>query len=394
MFDRVCSIFVKPTMLSMFVATGFAAGCGGVSEGSMGGTTGTTTTQGGFTPTGSLHAARCAHTATLLPSGKVLVAGGMIAGQVDGNIALSSAELYDPLAGTFTQTGNLTVTRGFHTATLLGNGEVLIAGGYDGTYTLASAELYDPQTGTFKATGGMSMARGNPAAALLPDGRVLIVGGSNFAGYIVTMSSAEVYDPIAGTFSGTGVMAKQRQMPSATTLNDGNVLIIGGEFYGPSQPTAEVYEPSAGVFANTGSPTVFRSAHTATLLSDGTVLLTGGVDSGGNLPHSAELYDATSGTFTATGTMALERYWHTAALLPSGKVLISGGEGASAELYDPVLGTFTVTGSMRAARLWHTATLLPSGEVLVIGGLIPAGGPFSTAGIIVGTPLATAELYE
>src|SRR5437868_6761611 len=98
--------------------------------------------QGGtWTATGNLATARANHTATLLPNGKVLVAGG----------AGTSAELYNPASGTWSPTGSLVTARGFHTATLLPNGKVLVAGGL-GDELLASAELYDPASGTWTPT--------------------------------------------------------------------------------------------------------------------------------------------------------------------------------------------------------------------------------------------------
>ena len=96
------------------------------------------------------------HTATLLPNGKVLVAGGFIG----GSGYLSSAELYDPASGNWTATGSLNNARSYHTATLLPNGKVLVAGGLgtDGV-VFSSAELYDPASGNWTATGSLNTAR-------------------------------------------------------------------------------------------------------------------------------------------------------------------------------------------------------------------------------------------
>src|SRR6266436_6398683 len=102
-----------------------------------------------FGNTGSLNTGRYWHTATLLPNGKVLVAGGY-----DGVNYLSSAELYDPATGTWTATGSLGAARAAHTATLLPNGMVLVAGGDDSSFNrLASAELYAPASGSWSVTG-------------------------------------------------------------------------------------------------------------------------------------------------------------------------------------------------------------------------------------------------
>ena len=123
----------------------------------------------GFQPTGNMGAFREWHTATLLPDGKVLVAGG-----VDSSSGLATAELYDPVAGTFTATGTMTAAHFDSTATLLAhgpaatNGKVLIVGGSGKT-----AELFDPASGTFTATGNTTVVRSeHTATKLLDNGKV------------------------------------------------------------------------------------------------------------------------------------------------------------------------------------------------------------------------------
>ena len=157
---------------------------------------------GTWTATGSLATARDDHTATLLPNGKVLVAGGY-----DGSGTLASAELYDPASGTWTATGSLATARYRHTATLLPNGKVLVAGGSDNSGALASAELYDPASGTWTATGSLATARDCHTATLLPNGKVLVAGGFDGSG---SLASAELYDPASGTWTATGSLATAR----------------------------------------------------------------------------------------------------------------------------------------------------------------------------------------
>jgi hypothetical protein len=373
-----------------------AAGTTGSTGGATGstGTASTTVLKGVFVPTGSMTAARESHTATLLPSGMVLIAGGAFY-----TAPLPSAELYNPAAGTFTATGNMTTYRDSHTATLLPSGKVLIAGGADDNGTaLASAELYDPATATFTATGNMTAARSGHTATLLGNGKVLIAGGTS--GYHTTFASAELYDPATATFTATGNMTAARSGHTATLLGNGKVLIAGGvswdatTYDATTSASAELYNPSAGKFTATGSMTVARQQHTATLLNDGRVLIAGGESIGVvdfNLA-SAELYNPGTGTFTAIGNIATYRENHTATLLDDGKVLVAGGDainGASVnlvELYDPSAGTFTATGSMTVARRYHTATLLGNGEVLIAGGDGYDGG--------VDRIRASAELYE
>lgn len=316
--------------------------------------------------TSAMVSARVWHTATLLPSGQVLVTGGSSV----SSSALAGAELYDPHTGMWTATGNMTVGRFQHTATLLPNGQVLIAGG---CCYQASAELYNPATGTFTATGAMSTARVEQSATLLPNGTVLIAGGYNPSSYH-GLASAELYTPATGLFTPTGAMTTARYGHTATLLANGNVLVVGGN--NGRTATAELYDPGSGTWTATGAPGVPRRYHTATLLRSGAVLIAGGTSC---VPcpslASAALYNPATGTFTATGALSAGRQAHTATLLRTGQVLLAGGTGAtagaglaSAELYDPASGTFTTTLPMSTGRYGHTATLLPSGQVLVAGG--------------------------
>ena len=327
----------------------------------------------GFRPTGDMSTGRTAHTATLLPSGKVLIAGGSNCfGYNYGSCLLSSAEVYDSVSGKFTTTGNMSVTRVSHTATLLTNGKVLVTGGHD-----ASAELYDPTPGTFAATAGsMSVGRNSHTATLLASGKVLIAGGQSVSGALAT---AELYDPNSGTFTATtGTMTEARMLHTATLLANGKVLIAGGQNASGALATAELYDPATGKFTATTLGMVSpRTSHAATLLlSNGNVLVTGGianVPTGGSL-SSAEVYNVGADNFTpTTGLMMTARDSHFAILLANGAVLVAGGSFGSngaftAELYDTVSGTFTQTGGMETDRALAAAVLLQDGRVLVSGG--------------------------
>ncbi len=364
-----------------------------------------------FTPTGGLDEARGLHTATLLPNNKVLVAYGSNSSTYNegiGYVGLSSVELYDPGTEAFAEIlGDDGLGIYGHTATLLSNGTVMLAGGFInsvwdyGTSTSDNgAGLYDSGTGVWSGTGNMTANRGCHTATLLANGKVLITGGSDQDPTGTGLASAELYDPVTGTFTQTGSMAVGRFLHTATLLQNGKVLIAGGITTSASEPvaTAELYDPATGTFTMTGAMAVAREQHTATLLPDGRVLIVGGttsppasltsawlatgtVDLQGTA--TAEIYDPSTGSFSATGSMAAARTFHTATLLPSGKVLVAGGgdESSTAEVYDPVTGSFSTTGGMEIGRSGHTATLLSNGSVLVSGGGMFAG-------------LASAELYQ
>jgi len=232
------------------------------------------------------------------------------------------------------------------------------------------------------------------------------VPASVSAGPIATTQASPVPLPAWTT---TGSLLEARWSHAATLLQDGRVLVAGGNIYpgGDSEipasdflASAEVYDPQTGSWTGTGAMTEARGGgHSATVLQDGKVLVAGGNSiSAPFILASAELYDPATGTWTATGRLSAGRSGHTATLLPDGRVLVVGGDGmdpygplATAELYDPEGGSWSATGSMATVRIIHTATLLPDGTVLVAGGQGNDGsGPTRSAS----DALASAELYN
>lgn len=149
---------------------------------------------------GPLNGARSGYTRTSLPNGKELIAGGYIHTEIPtvNNHHLSSAELYEPATGKWTETSEMSVTRDGHTATLLHNGKVLVSGGYDAkNNALSSAELYDPTTGKWTETGSMNDTHPNGLAALQSDGKVRISGSWNGR----KIPNDELYDPATGIWT-------------------------------------------------------------------------------------------------------------------------------------------------------------------------------------------------
>ena len=337
------------------------------------------------TLTGSMQNPIYAHVATLLPNAKVLVSGG---DQSQGVPSLYY-KVYDPLSGAWVDLNNSTghTLPGYvnHSATLLPNGKVLVAGGFV-TGVLTNAEIYDPSNGTWGTwtnTGGMKTARDFHTATLLFNGKVLVAGGYNTNSG--SLASAELFNPSNGTWTVIGSMTAARAHHTATLLPNGKTLVAGSTNF------SELYDPVTGSWTVTGTMITSRWSHTATLLNNGKVLVAGGVDTGTNALSSAELYDPSAGTWTATGSMTTNRLYHTATLLANGKVLVAGGvtnlyprsDLASEELYDPVTGTWTNAGAMTTARMYHTATLLSNGKVLIAGGFHNGSGP-----------LTSSELYD
>src|SRR5262245_16821117 len=331
-------------------------------------------------PIDPMHAMRQLHTATLLPDGKVLIAGGS-----NRDVVLASAELFDPVTGSFSEAGAMTTPRAGHEATLLNNGKVLITGGQSGRYdVLASAELYDPATRRFTPAGEMKIARESHRATLLDNGKVLITGG--LSPVWPEQRLAEIYDPARGVFSPAGEMTVPRADHTATLLPNGQVLLIAGST-GRSineavTQSTELFDPVTNRFTESGSLAVPRHKHTAVRLRDGKVLVIGGADSRlRGFYNSAELYDPATGKFSPTGSMSATRYKirDAAVLLADGKVLVSGG-GIRLEVYDPALGIFSLLPDRVTASLYYsTATLLRNGGVLITGGYGREGLPSAGA---------------
>lgn len=318
--------------------------------------------------TGSMNNGRDSHTATLLPNGKVLVAGG-IGAFIGDSSRLISAELYNPDTGSWTNTGSLSQARFLHTATLLPNGQVLVAGGEP---SLASAELYSPDTGSWSPAKPLIQGRMCHTATLLPNGKVLVAGGYDdyYLSGSYEIATAELYDPVTGDWSPTGLLSQARAYHTATLLPNGKVLVVGGQGVGGNLlASAELYDPDTGSWTNTGSMSHIRYAHTATLLPNGQVLVAGCDDTGPVADVGAELYNPITGMWTNTGSLLSSLKWgHTATLLSNGKVLVAFATDG-AELYDPARGAWGITDSLIQGHEWHTATLLPNGKVLVAGGV-------------------------
>src|SRR5208282_5097020 len=295
----------------------------------------------GYCDTGSMNTARHNQIVLTLPNGKILVTGG--ASDPNSAVPLASAELYDPVAGTFTTINPMNAARVDHTMTLLLDGTVLVAGGFNTNGALSSAEIFNPANNTFTPlSAAMTSIRSEHIATLLPTGRVLITGGNNNT---TSLSSAEIYDPVAQTFTAVAApMTTVRQLHHADLLPNGTVLINGGlDTNNNALASAEIYVPEAGTFTPTpGSMTTARGNHASALLYNGQVLVAGGLTGPGTalvLTATAELYNPATGLFTPTGSMSVPRGHYTANTLDDGTVFIPSSAtlpaGTNADIYNP-----------------------------------------------------------
>ena len=386
LISATANVYRRPALVAVLLAVFLSGVPGGIAgiPGSI------ASASSGWVITGSMAAVHRGNTATLLNDGRVLVAG---AADSDSS-GLPSAELYQPVARIWSPTTNLPLPRVGHTATLLLDGRVLVSGGFQqgaGCFgcLLADTQIYDPVLGTWAPAAPMRVSRYGHTATRLQDGRVLVAGGDTLG---FTAASSEIFDPVTGLWTLVGSMSAQRSGHTATLLASGSVLVAGGfgEFDVGYSSSAELFNPATLTWSRTASMFDHRQLHTATLLTDGRVLVAGGFN--GRDVASAEIYNATTATWSLVGGMSVPRTAHTATRLTDGTVLVAGGQNrisgalASAEIFDPTSSHWSTIASMAGARVRHTATLLIDGNVLVAGGC-----PFSPAWAC--APIPSAELY-
>lgn len=316
-----------------------------------------------------LHEPRATHTATLLPDGRVFIAGGFKKGP-DGysQIYSRTTEIYAPSSRAFTVAAKMLGERAGHTATLLATGDVLLAGGFGPHGVLATAEIYSPTKDAFTTVGPMRVPRGAFTATLLDDGTVLLVGGGDG----VATARTEIYDPATRSFAQGPPMLTPRLGHTATKLLNGEVLIAGGATAGGNVlASAELYDPIAHGFSAVTNMSVARYKHAAALLPDGRVLIAGGSSSDDwkGQYASVEVFDPRTRAFTKIADLNAKRFKLPSAmiLLADGRVLVAGGS-AVVETLDTSALRFSIAGELDAAKYYATVTPLPGGGALIAGG--------------------------
>lgn len=341
----------------------------------------------------SLPEPRSNHGVVVLEDGSVLIAGGE-RGSDPMPPVLSSSALFDPESGTWSQVGELNVARQGAPLTRLTTGEVLIAGGAvpgESHHVATSvSEIFHPIGRTWSRTGELNVPRYRAAVARLDDGRVLIVAGSNGPPDGERFqASAEIYEPREGRWRVLeGELAVARDTHFAVTLDDGRVLVGGGE--GPWNVTSrvsELFDPATETFVAAGNMNTPRRFPSVTKLSDGRVLVAGGWDVPQDQAErvyysAAEVYDPANGAWQPVAEMARPRAFHVAALLPDGRVLVAGGQDSEgyvteAEVYDPTSDSWTSVGPLPVPvrSITSTAAVVPGLGVLVVGGVGAEPGP-------------------
>ena len=279
----------------------------------------------------SLSMARSHHTATLLEDGRVLVAGGTTH-QETRFVSLDAVELYDPLKNTWTTAAPMHDARNGHTATAMPDGSVLVAGGSrEGRVNLASVERFVPASGAWVVEQPLHVPRWLHAAVLLDNGAVLVLGGrSNFArggvGPGISSDSVEWLDPAKGAWTAGPPMTEARQRMGALLLKGKGVVVIGGQTATSSTNLAETFAPGEPKWAPLENHlSMSLASHSATGLSSGDVLVIGGEPPDAVDTPRAQRWRHDTKQWCLAGELRSSRKGHTATLLPGDLVLVVGG---------------------------------------------------------------------
>lgn len=329
----------------------------------------------GVAGTATMTRGRTNMTATLLDDGRVLVVGGRTGATMATTV---STEIFDPADDSFAPTGDLLADRARHAAVLLDDGRVWVAGGVsgdDGGYTaIADTEVWDPASGQWSAGPPLPSARDLFTATVLDDGDVLVVGGRDDA---TTHGDAFVFQPGGGYVPVMGGLAEERFGHTATRLPNGDVLVVGGRI-GTDSITiedAERFDGATTRFVSAGFAQS-RGGHTATLLGDGRVLVAGGFarETAGDTTAlgDTEWYEIAEDSWELGPSLNQPRLFAAAAPLGELGVVLFGGDVdgplASVELFSPVTDAWQRLPSLTTARLALAAVALDDGRVLVLGG--------------------------
>ncbi len=322
----------------------------------------------------SMLSPRAGHTSTLLPNGKVLIAGGCISRGCEAAVT-NSAELFDPKANSFRAVAGMTEARVGHQAVRLDYGRVLILGGWTGLGVAAKVEIFDSALDSFRVVGQMHQGRDGFTATRLLDGRVLITGG--YLGAIQRLASAEIYDPKNQQFAPVASMKTARMAHSATLLTDGRVLITGGSRSRDEVlASAEIFDPKSQTFHLLKNMNLARHKHATIRLNDGRILIIGGsnIKDWFGQYSSVEIFDPTEAEFVLVASMNAARFKIPQAveLLKNGQIFVAGSD-LRAEVFDFEQQRFRIIeGSFSDEFAYSTATRLENGNVLVTGGYNPS----------------------
>ena len=253
---------------------------------------------------------------------------------------------------------------------------------------------------TWQYTGALNTERRLSTINMLQNGTVLITGGDDMAGN--ALASCEIYDPATALWTYAAPMMNTRERHTSNELPDGRIVIIGGNtenIYESIQTgSVEIYSPSTNTWTNGGPLQLARQNHTSTLLNDSLILVCGGFTANG-CTSECEIYNVNTMTSTVATPMFQLRHDHAAILLPDGTVLIAGGRTggssseylAECEIYNPSTNSWTIAPPMPQTRIAALTALFSDSSILIAGGRKDDNDPAEAADIYApGAPIWTS----
>ncbi|WP_413582326.1 Kelch repeat-containing protein [Bdellovibrio sp. HCB288] len=318
---------------------------------------------------------RVGNTTTLMKNGKILFTGGQLLAEAAA--LTETTAIYDPVTNTMTAGPNMAHDRTYHSATLLPSGKVFIAGGMSLSVGISSTgEIYDPVMNTLTPVT-LPVDRYFHTSLVLPNGKLLITGGLDGGGN--TLLQNDVYDPDTGTWSTLTPRSTPAALDTAFTISETEIIFIGP--FGVSK-----YDIPAATWSTLASPSFARMNGVVVKLPSGKILVTGGTDMSTNSALAvSEIYNPADDTWSLAASLDKPMTNLSGLLLPSGKVAVIGGfESTSAtqpestvRLYDPVTDQWSLGTSLSEARGHHSSVLMPDGAAVVFSGASQAFGMLS-----------------
>ena len=322
-----------------------------------------------------------------LATGEVLVVGGM--DRDPATRTYSHAEIIDPRTGASTPDPSTRIARMWQTLTTLRSDLVLVVDGTerlpDGWHALAYAETFDPWSHTWRTVRAPTFARSDHSAVLLNDGRVLVIGGNDGPKWI---KQSEIYDPLTDRWSLAAQLPVGRTRFTAVTLPDGRVLVAGGlQQPAPATDTTLLYDPATDSWSDGPRMQARRAIYATVTLPNRDILFIGGQEDGSN---TAERYDVRLHQFVYAGTLASPRMYGQAALLEDGTVVYAGGIAIPArgfapttdvERWDPRTNDWSTSAPLNVGRAGG-AIVATAGGVYLIGGSTDLDQPIASVELL------------
>jgi hypothetical protein len=327
----------------------------------------------GWSSFGDLAQPRSFARVVALPSGEILVVGGL--DPKDPQVTNESVELIDPLSTKVTLLPQRLLGRLHQSVTVTTKERVVMAGGveWQGSHwsPVDRVDVFDPSSRTWYAAAPMLVSRSDHISVALADGRVLAIGGNQG---VKLLASTEIYDPRANKWTPGPSMPRPRTQHAAVTLRDGRVMVVGGiDSDGGPTDTTFMYDPATNKWSDGPHMTMPRLQQATVVLPNGDVLLAGGDGIAGS---SSEIYVAREDRFVAAGTLVQPRLVAQVAALPDGRVVLTGGLPptmtsyrplTSTEIWDPITRTWRALAPVAEGRAWGSLVRVGHALYLVSG---------------------------